>query len=95
MTLLLLSSARLTSLWRREPLLSREAERRKRKQGDEAVSFLFFCKSLGLPAISRERKWGKPERGAPAISWLLWPEELAVGGWFLGMKTEEYEGGRA
>ncbi|KAJ6942171.1 hypothetical protein NC652_008088 [Populus alba x Populus x berolinensis] len=66
-----LSSARLPSLWRREQLLSREAERRKRKHRDEAVSFL-FCKSLGLPA-----------------------EELAAGGWFLGMKTEEDEGGRA
>jgi hypothetical protein len=30
--------------------LSRAAERRKRKQGDEAVSFL-FCKSLGSPAV--------------------------------------------
>jgi hypothetical protein len=39
----------LASLWRWEQLLSREAERRKRKQGDEAVSFL-FCKSLGSPA---------------------------------------------
>uniref|UniRef100_A0A6M2EJU6 Uncharacterized protein n=1 Tax=Populus davidiana TaxID=266767 RepID=A0A6M2EJU6_9ROSI len=44
-----LSSARLPSLWRREQLLSREAERRKRKQGDEVLSFL-FCKSLWLPA---------------------------------------------
>jgi len=23
---------------------------------------------------------GKPERGAPVISWLLWPGELAAGG---------------
>jgi hypothetical protein len=46
MTLLLLSSARLASLWRREQLLSREAERRKRKQGAKPC-LSFFVRAWG------------------------------------------------
>ena len=33
--------------------------------------------------VSRQRKWGKTERGAPAILWLLWlekKEKISKGG---------------